>query len=77
MCNYDAHLDDLCICHWLFVLDIAASFQKRERYSNVLRKLQVLLDQLDEARWIKKNIEKRSRKVSYIDIINDIKENKI
>ena len=46
--------------------DIAASFKQRDRYSNVLRKLQVLLDQLDEARWIKKNIEKRSRKVSYI-----------
>ena len=46
--------------------------------SNVLRKLQVLLGQLEEARWIKKNIEKRSRKVSYINIINnDIKENKI
>ena len=61
-----AHLDDLCVYHWLFVLNIVASFQQRDGYSNVLRKLQVLLDQLDEARWIKKNIEKRSRKVSYI-----------
>ena len=56
------------IYYWLFVLDIAASFQQRDGYSNELRKLQVLLDQLDEARWIKKNIEKRSRKVSYIAI---------
>merc|ERR1712107_738337 len=29
----------------------------------LIRRRQVLLDQLDEARWIKKNIEKRSRKV--------------
>ena len=31
-----AHLDDLCICHWLFALISLSSFQHRDVYSNVL-----------------------------------------
>ena len=31
-----SHLDDLCICHWLFALITLNSFQHRDGYSNVL-----------------------------------------
>ena len=40
---YIAHLEHLCIYHWLFVLiiSVSASFQHRDGYSNVLVLTQV------------------------------------